>query len=57
MDGEPNREKKDGISKTTTLHVHCTFLYISLMFFHDYDVKIPSFTFYGGRKFELGYGS
>ena len=50
MDGRPNREKKDGISKTTTLHVHYTFLYISLLLFHDYDVKIPGFTFYGGPE-------
>ena len=27
------------------------FLYISLpVFFHDYDVKMPNFAFYGGRK-------
>ena len=26
-------------SKTTTLHVYHTFLYSSLPFFHDYDVK------------------
>ena len=26
-------------SKTTTLHVYHTFLYNSLPFFHDYDVK------------------
>ena len=50
VDGRPNREKKDGISKTTTLHVHYTFLYISLLLFHDYDVKIPGVTFYGGPK-------
>ena len=30
------------------------FLYISLPFImlHDYDVKLPNFTFYGGRKQE-----
>ena len=51
MDGRAHPEgKKDGIRKTTTLHVHYIFLYISLLLFHDYDVKIPSFTFYGGRK-------
>ena len=38
------------ISKTTTLHVHHTFLYISLPFLHDYDVKMPSFMFYRRRK-------
>ena len=26
------------------------FLYISLPLLHDYDVKMPNFTFYGGRK-------
>ena len=38
------------ISKTTTSHVHHTFLYISPPFLHEYDVKLPNFTFYGGRK-------
>ena len=38
------------ISKTTTSHVHHTFLYISFPFLHDYDVKMPHFTFYRGRK-------
>ena len=27
------------MSKTTTLHVHDAFLYISLLFLHNYDVK------------------
>ena len=26
------------------------FLYISLQWLHDYDMKLPNFTFYGGRK-------
>ena len=38
------------ISKTTSLHVQHTFLYISLPSLLDYGVKIPNFTFYGGRK-------
>ena len=38
------------ISKTTTSHVHHTFLYISFPFLHDYDVKMPHFAFYRGRK-------
>ena len=37
------------LSKTTSLDVHHAFLYISLPSLHDYDVKVPSFTFYGGR--------
>ena len=44
------RQKRIKISKTTTLHVDHAFLYISLPSQHDYDVKIPNFTFYGGRK-------
>ena len=38
------------LSKTTTLHVHHAFLYISLLSLQDYDVKMPDFTLYGGRK-------
>ena len=38
------------ISKTTTLHVHHTSLYISFPFLHDYGVKMSKFAFYGGRK-------
>ena len=59
------RKTKGLISKTTTLHVHHAFLYISFLFLHDFDVKMPNFAFYGGRKqattnficlSELGYG-
>ena len=50
-DGNENVEKSIGLlSKTTSLHVPHAFLYISLPLLHDYDVKMPSFTFYGGRK-------
>ena len=38
------------ISTTTTSHEHHAFLYISFPFLHDYDVKMPNFAFYGGRK-------
>ena len=41
-DGDGNghgREAIDLVSKTTTLHVHHAFLYISLPSLHDYDVK------------------
>ena len=64
-DDNENVKKTIGlISKTTTSHVHHTFLYISFPFLHDYDVKMPNFAFYGGRKqgtakfslSELGYG-
>jgi len=50
-DGEENVKKAIGfISKTTTSRVHHTFSYISLPSLHDYDVKMPNSTFYGGRK-------
>ena len=44
-DGNGNTTKAIGlIGKTTILHVHHTFLYISLPSLHDYDVKMPNFT-------------
>ena len=50
-DGNENIKKTIGlISKTRTLHVHhafCTFLF---PFLHDYDVNMPNFAFYRGRK-------
>ena len=46
-----NLKKAIGLkSKTTTSHVHRTFLFISFPFLHDYDVKMPDFAFYRGRK-------
>ena len=30
--------------------MHHIFLSISLPFLHDYDMKMPNFTFYGERK-------
>ena len=30
--------------------MHHAFLYISLLSLHDYDVKLPIFTFCGGRE-------
>jgi len=45
-DGNENLKKtKCLISKTTTLHVHHAFLYISLLFLHDFDVKMSDFAF------------
>ena len=39
-DGKENVKKAIGLmSKTTTLHVHHAFLYISLLSLHNYDVK------------------
>ena len=50
-DGNENGKKAIGlISKTFSLHVYHTFLYISLPSLHDYDVKMPNFTSYGERK-------
>ena len=44
-DGNGNATKAIGlISKTTILHVHHAFFYISLPSLHDYDVKMPNFT-------------
>ena len=50
-DGNENFKKAIGlISKTTILHVHHAFLYISLPALHNYDVKLPNLTFYVGSK-------
>ena len=49
-DNENVKKATSLISKTTTSHVHQTFLYISFPFLHDYDVKMPNFAFYGGRR-------
>ena len=50
-DGNENVKKTIGlISKTTTSHVQHTFLFISFLFLHDYDVKMPNLAFYGGSK-------
>lgn len=38
------------INKTTTLHTHHTFRYISLLSPHKCEVTLPNFTFYGGAK-------
>ena len=38
------------MSKTTTLHVHHAFLYISLQSLHKYEVKWPNFMFTWGRE-------
>ena len=46
--GENDSKQSDEFQATS--HVHHTFLYISFPFFHDYDVKMPYFAFYGGCK-------
>ena len=51
-DGNENVTRAIGlITKTIILHVHLAFLYISLPSLHDYDVKMPNFTLYRGRKY------
>ena len=42
--------KKKAVSFTTTLHMHLTFLYISLPSLHDYDMKVLNFTSCGGKN-------
>ena len=52
-DGDGIEDVKKAIAllrKTTTLHVHHAFLYISLPSLHDYDVKMPNCKFFWGRK-------
>ena len=50
-DGNGNAKKAIGLmSKTTTLHVHHAFLYISLPSLHNYDVKLPDFKFTWERE-------
>ena len=52
-DGDENVKKAIGlVTKTTILHVHHAFLYISLPSQHDYDVKMPNFTLYRGSTQE-----
>ena len=54
-DGKEDVKKATGLlNETSSLHVHHAFLYISLPLLHDYDVKMPNFTFYGGRKQATG---
>jgi len=50
-DGDGNENVKIAtrlITKTIIFHVHHAFLNISLPSLHDYDVKMPNFTFYRG---------
>ena len=47
-DGNANGKKAMGLlSKTTTLHLHHAFLFISLSLLHEFNVKLRSFTSYG----------
>ena len=52
-DGNGNATKAIGlISKTTILHVHHAFWYISLPSLHDYYVKMLNFPMYRGSTQE-----
>ena len=45
-DGKEDVKKAIGLSrKTTTLHVHHAFLFISLLSLRDFDVTMPNFFF------------
>ena len=60
-DGDGNGNENVKITKTTILHVHHAFLYVSFPSLHDYDVKMPNFTFNrrsntSDDEIELGYG-
>ena len=41
------QRERQKIGKTTILHVHHAFLYISFLTLHDYDMKMPNFRFCG----------
>ena len=49
--GSFSNDKGDGNenARKATLHVHHALLYISLLSLHDYHLKMPDFTLYGGR--------
>ena len=51
-DGNRNGKKARGLDwqKKTTLQEHHAFLHISLPSLHDYNVKLPNFTFCRGRE-------
>ena len=52
-DGKENVKKTIGLmSKTTTLQIHHTFLYISLLSLHNNDMKWPHFKFTWVREWQ-----
>ena len=44
-DGNENVKETIGLISKTTSHGHHAFLYISFLFLHDYDVKMPNLVF------------
>ena len=49
-DDENEKRAMGLLSKTTTLHMHHTFLYVSLPSLHDHHVKLPNFMLCEGHK-------
>ena len=50
-DGNENVKKNNWFNKQNNNFARDhAFLYISFLFLHDYDVKMPNFAFHGGRK-------
>ena len=50
-DGNESAKKRNGFDKQNNNFARASrFLYISLPSLHDYGVKMPDFTFFGGRK-------
>ena len=51
-DGDENVKKNNRFYKQNNSFARAShfFLDISFPFLHDYDVKMPNFVFYGGRK-------
>ena len=47
------QRERQKIGEKTTLHVHHAFLYVSLPSLLDNDVKVPNFTFSGGREHKM----
>ena len=47
-EGDRNENVKKKNSSFIEQYNRFAFVYISLPSLHDYDVKIPNFTFYGG---------
>ena len=54
-EGNENGEKTIGlISTKETLYVqHTSFVHFFAVVLHDYNVKLPSYTFYGGNVVRL----
>ena len=47
---ERQKSNRFRLAKQQHLHVHHAFLCISFPLLHDYNVKMPNFTFWGGRE-------